>query len=385
MGYSIQKHLTKVNKGVKGNNKVEWIVVHFVGASGQAWDNANYFYNVYRGASAHYFVDPNNIVQVVEDDTPAWHVGDGSYSGKGKYNGYLGYGATNNNAVGIELAQDVTTGEDVWHWQFDPETVNRAEWLIKQLQVKYNVPDERVIRHYDVSGKLCPGNWQYNDWAKWREFKARLAGVDGVVATGNNKSDGKPTVTAKTHLVKAGDTLSNIAKKYGVTVSQLVAWNDLASPNLIFPETHLFIEQPKQTATVKSIDTLVKETLAGKYGNGEERKSKLGDKYDEVMAVINGGYVSKPKPAAKSTDTLVKETLAGVYGNGDARKKALGSRYDEVMTVINGTASTGKTITKKVVDDVIAGYYGNGVAREKNLRNAGYDPVKVQGEVNKRF
>src|SRR5699024_6857278 len=109
----------------------------------------------------------------------------------------------------------------------------------------------------------------------------------------------------------------------------------------------------------------------------------LGSRYDEVMEVINGSTTTT-KPS-KSVDTLVKETLAGVYGNGDARKKALGSRYDEVMEVINGKASTKKSVTKKVVDDVIAGYYGNGATREKNLRNAGYDPVAVQAEVNKRF
>lgn len=75
MSYTIQKDLTLINKGDKGLNKPQWIVEHFVGAAGQAWGNANYFKSVYRGASAHYFVDPNNIVQVVEDDTPAWHVG----------------------------------------------------------------------------------------------------------------------------------------------------------------------------------------------------------------------------------------------------------------------------------------------------------------------
>ena len=376
MGYSIQKHITKVNKGAKGNNKVEWIVVHFVGASGQAWDNANYFYNVYRGASAHYFVDPNNIVQVVEDDTPAWHVGDGYRTGKGAYNGYHGYGATNNNAIGIELAQDVTTGADVWHWDFHPETVNRAEWLIKQLQVKYNVPDERVIRHYDVSGKLCPGNWQYNDWAKWHEFKARLAGVDGTVATGNNKSDGKQTTTTKSIDTLVKETL---AGKYGNGEERKSKLGDK------YDDVMAVINGGYTTTTkpVKSVDTLVKETLAGKYGNGDARKKALGGQYDAVMAVINGNTATT-KPV-KSVDTLVKETLAGVYGNGDARRKALGSQYDAVMAVINGKASTKKTITKKVVDDVIAGVYGNGATREKNLRSAGYDPVAVQAEVNKRF
>ena len=248
MSYTIQKALTLINKGAKGLNNPQWIIEHFVGAEGQAWGNANYFKSVYRGASAHYFVDPNNIVQVVEDDTPAWHVGDGFRTGKGAYNGYHGYGATNNNSIGIEMCQDTSTGKDVWHWEFDPETIKRAKWLTKQLQAKYNIPDERVIRHYDVSGKLCPGNWQWNDWKKWREFKAELAGYKvAQQATNTTQNDGYVSVTAKMHTVQAGETLGTIAKKYDMTVDNLVKWNKLENPNLIFPDSKLYVANPTTT------------------------------------------------------------------------------------------------------------------------------------------
>ena len=55
---------------------------------------------------------------------------------------------------------------------------------------KYNIPIDRVVRHYDISGKLCPGIIGYNDGRlyteqgertdkfnnsdKWREFKSKL-------------------------------------------------------------------------------------------------------------------------------------------------------------------------------------------------------------------
>ena len=42
----------------------------------------------------------------------------------------------------------------------------------------------------------------------------------------------------------------------------------------------------------KSLDTLVKETLAGKHGNGDARKASLGNQYEAVMAVINGSFLS---------------------------------------------------------------------------------------------
>ena len=38
-----------------------------------------------------------------------------------------------------------------------------------------------------------------------------------------------------TYVVKSGDTLSGIALRFGTTVSNLVALNDISNPNLIYP------------------------------------------------------------------------------------------------------------------------------------------------------
>lgn len=77
----------------------------------------------------------------------------------------------------------------------------------------------------------------------------------------------------------------------------------------------------------KDLDTLVKETLAGKYGNGDQRKAALGNQYEAVMAVING----KATASQKSVDELAQEVIQGKHGNGEARKKSLGSQYDAVQ------------------------------------------------------
>ncbi|WP_242824111.1 LysM peptidoglycan-binding domain-containing protein [[Clostridium] dakarense] len=37
------------------------------------------------------------------------------------------------------------------------------------------------------------------------------------------------------YVVKSGDTLSGIAKKFNVTVDELVILNDIPNPNLIYP------------------------------------------------------------------------------------------------------------------------------------------------------
>ena len=63
----IKEKLTKINYREAKNKQNKYIVIHYVGAISNAKANANYFYNKYRGASAHYFVDENEIYRVVAD------------------------------------------------------------------------------------------------------------------------------------------------------------------------------------------------------------------------------------------------------------------------------------------------------------------------------
>lgn len=77
----------------------------------------------------------------------------------------------------------------------------------------------------------------------------------------------------------------------------------------------------------KSLDQLVKETLAGIHGNGDARKASLGNQYEAVMAVING----KTTTSQKTVDQLAQEVIQGKHGNGEARKQSLGSQYDAVQ------------------------------------------------------
>ena len=90
----------------------------------------------------------------------------------------------------------------------------------------------------------------------------------------------------------------------------------------------------------KDVTTVAKEVLAGKWGNGNDRKEKLqaaGYNYAAVQAEVNrlakGGSSTK-----KSVTTVAKEVLAGKWGNGDARKKKLqaaGYDYNAVQKEVN--------------------------------------------------
>ena len=162
----INKKITKYNKQTHPNKLNYYIVIHYVGSESTAQNNADYFYDNKLQASAHYFVDSDSIWQVVEDKDIAWHCGGGLQGS----DGHLFFGrCKNSNSIGIEMCcfKDMSG-----RWFFTDATIKNTIELIKELMGKYNIPIDRVIRHYDVTGKNCPA--PYVDETKWKEFKDML-------------------------------------------------------------------------------------------------------------------------------------------------------------------------------------------------------------------
>lgn len=147
----------------------------------------------------------------------------------------------------------------------------------------------------------------------------------------------------------------------------------------------------------KTVSQLADEVIAGKWGNGSDRKARLeaaGYDYSAVQAEVNRrlGASSGSGSSSQSVDIdqLARDVIAGKYGNGEARKKALGSNYDAVQARVNvmlgaGGSSGKKAVTDAVVNAVIRGDYGNGEARRKKLEAAGYDYSEVQAAVNRKL
>lgn len=154
------KDITNINRTSSTNRKIEYLVIHYVGAVSTAKNNSAYFKNIYRGASAHYFVDDNEIVQVVEDTDIAWHCGNDVY-----YNG-----ARNSNSLSIEMCcYKMSNGNLNVTEKTESNTVELAKELIK----KYNIPINNVVRHYDVTRKNCPAP-MVDSKERWKKFKNKL-------------------------------------------------------------------------------------------------------------------------------------------------------------------------------------------------------------------
>lgn len=90
--------------------------------------------------------------------------------------------------------------------------------------------------------------------------------------------------------------------------------------------------------------------------------------------------------SSKSLADVAKEVWAGKWGNGDERKTALekaGYNYSDVQTLVNAmSTSTNSTTVYDVALEVIAGKWGNGSDRKTALTNAGYNYSEVQNVVN---
>ena len=162
----IQQKLTPYNYTAMSNKKNTVIVVHYTGATGTAKNNVDYFAREKLSASASYFVDSKSIWQCVEDKNKAWHCG-GGLQGSGGHSFYKV--CTNSNSIGIEMCCKKDTAGNLY---IEPETVNNTIDLIRYLMNKYGIPLDKVIRHYDVTGKLCPA--MYVNETAWQNFKNKI-------------------------------------------------------------------------------------------------------------------------------------------------------------------------------------------------------------------
>lgn len=188
MAYTLKKKRANRSNygGKRSTQKIKYIPIHFTSNDGDTDEaNGRYFASHVIKASAHFFVDDDSVTESVPADYVAYAVGGKKYTdckktGGGKYFGKC----TNSNSLSIEICDDIRNGV-VYPSE---KTIENALALTKELMKKYNVPQSRVIRHFDVTGKKCPGYWcgSKEKDKKWKtEFWDRL--VEDVPKKDNKK------------------------------------------------------------------------------------------------------------------------------------------------------------------------------------------------------
>lgn len=270
---NIKQQISAYNKMPRYGASIQYIVVHDTGVQGQtAQNNLDYFSGGDRQASAHFFVDSAMVGQSVEENMASWHCGDGGGI----------YGITNYNSIGIEMCPQNNC--------IPQATQDLTIELILYLQKKYNVSNDRVVRHYDASRKNCPQFLNRDgNWSGWIAFKNKL--VSGTSTT-------IPTTTAS----------NSNSSGIGSGLTNATTWQKTDT------DVNVYISQTTKSKVHKKID---KNTVfkSSRYANGENVDGQ-GYKWFEFTGGgwIYGAYIT-PTTAQTTEPTASASGWKAENGN----------------------------------------------------------------------
>ena len=239
------------------------------------------FYPTSRQASCQYGIGPDGrIGMYVEEKNRSW---------------CSSSNANDQRAITIECASDTTEPYAMNSKVYDAliklcvdickrNGKKKLIWLgDKDKTLNYNPKsDEMVITvHRWFANKSCPGNWLYarlGDLAT--KVTAQLAGTTTTPET--------PTAT----LYRVRKTWSDSKTQKGAfkVLSNAKKCADDNAGYSVFDEKGNVVYTGKNTVVKKTVTELAKEVIAGKWGNGQDRKNRLtaaGYDYTVVQNKVN--------------------------------------------------------------------------------------------------
>lgn len=142
------------------SKKIEYIILHYSASTKSGKGAAQRTVNTLdkRGYSSDYAVDDYEIIQFADDPAKWASTACQAWSSKGTE---AGRNAKNNNSVSIEMSSHLDPG-GAWEpndpkFKFTDGVLQNTAYLCKVLIQKYNIPQQNIIRHFDIMGKSCPG------------------------------------------------------------------------------------------------------------------------------------------------------------------------------------------------------------------------------------
>lgn len=212
------------NKNSPRNHKIDTITIHCVVGQCTVETLGNIFAPTSRQASSNYGVGTDGkIGMYVEEKDRSWCSSNA---------------ANDNRAVTIEVASDTkhpyAVNDRAFAALLDLVTdickrngIRKLVWSTKKADRVNHKNGCNMTVHRDYANKSCPGDYLYNRHGEIAaEVNRRLGVEDTAPDTGAAQG-----VTVYT--VKKGDTLSQIAAKYGTTYQAIAAYNGIKNPNVI--------------------------------------------------------------------------------------------------------------------------------------------------------
>ena len=216
--------------------------------------------------------------------------------------------------------------------------VDAAKKLLCQPDKSLGAGCGYSARYYDAKGQFHKKNPKPGDQIFFLDSAGDVAHTGLVYQVDNMyvyTVEGNTSTTAGV-IANGGGVFK---KKYAITYNRIYGYGrpDYASV------THEAPNVEETTNEKKNVTQLAQEVLAGKWGNGAERKQKItaaGYDYSAVQSEVN--LILKGK---KTTLTVAQEVLAGKWGNGATRKQKLtaaGYDYNAVQAKVNELLKGGK-------------------------------------------
>lgn len=194
----------------RGSNKIQYIVCHYLGVKNA--DNENLYGGGYGG---HYYISRTGKIYKAANPSTAvvWQCGGGiqgeskDYAGVAPHKFYQK--CTNYNSIGIECGVSYDS-----NWYFSEQSQESYVYLVSKLMDEYGIPIDRVIRHFDVTGKTCPAPWvnkPHNTSWTWTQFKNNLQQYrkDKTITIPSGQSSGSSSSSSSSStstLLKKGST-----------------------------------------------------------------------------------------------------------------------------------------------------------------------------------
>lgn len=212
------------NKNSPRNHKIDTITIHCVVGQCTVETLGNIFAPTSRQASSNYGVGTDGkIGMYVEEKDRSWCSSNA---------------ANDNRAVTIEVASDTkhpyAVNDRAFAALLDLVTdickrngIRKLVWSTKKADRVNHKNGCNMTVHRDYANKSCPGDYLYN---RHGEIAAEVNRRLGVADTA---PDAGATQGVTVYTVKRGDTLSQIAAKYGTTYQAIAAFNGIKNPNVI--------------------------------------------------------------------------------------------------------------------------------------------------------
>lgn len=212
------------NKNSPRNHKIDTITIHCVVGQCTVETLGNIFAPTSRQASSNYGVGTDGkIGMYVEEKDRSWCSSNA---------------ANDNRAVTIEVASDTkhpyAVNDRAFAALLDLVTdickrngIKKLVWSTKKADRVNHKNGCNMTVHRDYANKSCPGDYLYN---RHREIAAEVNRRLGVADTA---PDAGAAQGVTVYTVKKGDTLSQIAAKYGTTYQAIAAFNGIKNPNVL--------------------------------------------------------------------------------------------------------------------------------------------------------